>query len=501
MMSEKRRIGISYAAVLTGAVVLYTVSCAPGVLWQDSGTIQYRVVHNDMEGKLGLALSHPLFYVLAIGAKYIPIGQVAYRVNLVSAIAGAVAVANMFLLVRLWLGKNLPALIAAMSLALSHTFWRHASMAETYSLYAALFLAGLIMLLQYVRTGRVVYLYLVGLFNGLAIAVHMLASIPLVCYGVFLAVLLSKRAIRMRELAVVIVFWIIGAGLYECLIIKSIIETGDVGSTLASAAFGTRYQGEVLNTSLSVRMVKENFLYIFLNFPTPNIVLFVAGCVALFKLSLSRGFRNVLLGILILFFLFAFRYKVVDRYVFFIPFYCMVSLLIGVGAYFLGRRINRRAFLYVALLLTVLPVPVYAVVPRLAEKMHFSIGTKREIPYRDDYKYFLQPWKTGYDGASRFADEALDGVEENALIYADGTTACPLFYAQQVKGKRQDVRIVSEHDSSENAPALNEDTVADLVNSKALYVTLPVKYYCPDFLLERYDFVESGVLWRVVERK
>ena len=333
MMSEKRRIGISYAAVLTGAVVLYTVSCAPGVLWQDSGTIQYRVVHNDMEGKLGLALSHPLFYVLAIGAKYIPIGQVAYRVNLVSAIAGAVAVANMFLLVRLWLGKNLPALIAAMSLALSHTFWRHASMAETYSLYAALFLAGLIMLLQYVRTGRVVYLYLVGLFNGLAIAVHMLASIPLVCYGVFLAVLLSRRAIRMRELAAVIVFWIIGAGLYECLIIKSIIETGDVGGTLASAAFGTRYQGEVLNTSLSVRMVKENFLYIFLNFPTPNIVLFVAGCVALFKLSLSRGFRNVLLGILILFFLFAFRYMVVDRYAFFIPFYCMVSLLIGVGAY------------------------------------------------------------------------------------------------------------------------------------------------------------------------
>ena len=51
--------------------------------------IQYRVWHNDIEGGLGLALSHPLFYILAIGAKYIPVGEFAYRVNLVSAIAAA----------------------------------------------------------------------------------------------------------------------------------------------------------------------------------------------------------------------------------------------------------------------------------------------------------------------------------------------------------------------------------------------------------------------------
>ena len=89
--------------------MLYIVSCAPGPLWQDSGLIQLRVWHNDIEGFLGLAISHPLFYILAIGAKYIPLGEFAHRVNLVSAIAAAVAVANTFLLVRLWLGRNFPA--------------------------------------------------------------------------------------------------------------------------------------------------------------------------------------------------------------------------------------------------------------------------------------------------------------------------------------------------------------------------------------------------------
>jgi len=163
------------------ALALYIVSCAPGALWQDSGLIQYRIWHNDIEGFLGLAISHPLFYILAISAKYIPLGEFAHRINLVSAIAGAVAIANIFLLVRLWLGRNLPAVVAAVTLAVSHTFWRHASIIETYTLWTALFITELIMLLQYTKTRRVRYLYWLGLLSGLSIAVHMLASIPLIC--------------------------------------------------------------------------------------------------------------------------------------------------------------------------------------------------------------------------------------------------------------------------------------------------------------------------------
>jgi len=61
------------------------------------------------------------------------------------------------------------------------------------------------------------------------------------------------------------------------------------------------------------------------------------------------------------------------------------------------------------------------------------IGTKREIPYRNDYIYFLRPWQTCYDGPQRFADEALRTADDHAIIYADGTTVYPLLYEQQVK--------------------------------------------------------------------
>jgi hypothetical protein len=497
----KPKLAQHYLVVLCAALALYIVSCAPGVLWQDSGLIQYRIWHNDIEGFLGLAISHPLFYILAISAKYIPLGEFAHRVNLVAAVAAAVAVANMFIFVRLWLGRNLPAVIAAVTLAVSHTFWRHASIIETYTLWTALFLAELIMLLQYTRSNRVRYLYWLGLLSGLSIAVHMLAAIPLVCYAVFLIFLVAKKEIRIGDLAIITLLWIVGAMPYEYLIVKNMIQTGDIAGTLASAAFGTRWQGAVLNASVSMRIVKENFLYILLNFPTPNAVLFFAGCVGLFKIPLNRGLRNVVLALIALFFLFAFRYTVHDRYAFFIPFYCVVSILIGLGTYLLQTRMNRGAFVLLVLFFSLLPVGVYAAAPTLARKMQLNIGTREDIPYRDDYEYFLRPWKTGYRGADRFADEVLSLAEDNAVVCADTTTVAPLLLAQQVKGKRPDVKIVSGAVNSKDAPRFDEQTIEQLLEDGPIYVVSPKPGYCPAFVLDNCDLVRAGILWQVTERE
>jgi hypothetical protein len=500
MEFTKQKLARPYVAVFSAAMVLYIVSCAPGALWQDSGLIQYRLWHNDIEGPLGLALSHPLYYILAIAAKYVPLGEFAHRVNLISALAAAVAVANMFLLVRLWLGRNLPAVVAAVTLAVSHTFWFHASIAETYTLWTALFTGELIMLLQYTRTGRADDLYWLGLLNGLSMAVHILALIPLLCYAVFIVYLLIKRKLRIGDLAVVVLLWIIGALPYEYLIFEAIARTGDIAGTLASALFGTRWKGAVLNTSLSMQAAGENFLYILSNFPTPNILLFLVGCFGLFRISSSRAFRNVLLGSMVLFFIFAFRYTVPDRYAFFIPFYCGVSILIGLGVHLLQDQMNRKAFSFLVIFFGLLPIGVYAAAPTLARRIHLNIGTRGNIPYRSDYEYFLRPWKTGYTGAERFAREALDFAAQNAIIYADSTTAGPFLLAQEVEGKRPDVKIVSGSINSKDAPKLDAQTIGQLLEKRAIYVVCPRPQYCPQFVLDNYDLVQVGLLWRVTKR-
>jgi len=487
-----------YLVVMTVAGALYVFTCAPTVLWQDSGLYVYRIWHNDIQGNLGLALAHPLYIMVGIAVKYIPLGEFAYRVNLISAIAGAVAIANLFLLLRLWLGKNLPAIVAAITLAVSWTFWQHAVIAEIYTLYTAQILGELIVLLQYIRTKRIGYLYLLGLFNGLAIANHMWGVLGFTCYTVFLVVLLVRKQIGLKHFGIIILLWVLGAAPYEYLIIKNIILSGDVQAVLASAIFGNQWQGRVLNVSISMKIVLENIIFILLNFPTPNLVFFFIGLWVLRKKAPSKSFANIILAVLALYFVFAFRYTVPDRYVFFLPFYCFAAVLIGLGVDVILRRYDRKTLVFVVLAFALLPISTYFITPAVARRMYKSLGQRRQRPYRDEYIYFLQPWKRGYRGAERFANEALDIVEKNAVIYADPTTVHALLYVQEVKGKRRDVKIVSGYDSSENAPTFAEDTFKQLMEDSAVYVVSALKGYCPQFLLEKYEFEQAGVLWKVV---
>jgi hypothetical protein len=495
-----RNLTVNYFVVLLAAAVLYIATCAPGPLWQDSGMYQYRIWHNDIEGKLGLALSHPLYHIIGIGVKYIPLGEFAYRVNLISAIAAAFTIANLFLLLRLWLGKNLPAVLAAITLALSWTIWQFASIAEVYTLYLALLFAELIMLLQYIKTRQVGFLYLLALFNGLAIADHMWGIIPFTCYVVFVVVLLVQKQIRLRNLAVFVGLWVIGVAPYEYLIIKNIVQTGDFTGTVASALFGNSWRGAVFNTRLSIKLAGENLIFMAYNFPTPNCLFFFAGLYGLKKVSPSRSFRNILLALLILFFVFAFRYTVPDRYAFFMPFYCLVSVLIGIGFNSLVTQPNRKILCRIVFILALLPIPTYIIAPVVAEKTQFKLPTKRNIPYRNEYIWFLQPWQTGYHGPEKFANEALDAVEDNAIIYADGTTVYPLWYVQEVKGTAPGVKIVSQHGSYESPIAFpTAETIEQLMAERNVYVVSPVAGYCPGFLLERYKFERKGVLWKIVD--
>ena len=346
----------AYLLVLGAALVLYGLTCAPTILWQDSGLFVYRIWHNDLQGNLGIALAHPLYILLGIVVKGIPLGDLAHRINLISAVCGAVSIANLYLLVRLWLGRTMPAIVAAVTLAVSWTLWQHAVIAEVYTLYTMFLFAELIMLLQYTRTKRVGYLYLLGLLNGLAIANHLWAAIALACYTVFVVFLLVRGRIGLKHLGVIALLWIIGAAPYEYLIIKNIILSGDVRATLASAMFGRLWQGAVLNTSISAKIVLENIIFILLNFPTLNLALFFAGLCVLWKKAPSRGFANVVFAMLGLYLIFAFRYTVADRYVFFLPFYCLVAVLIGLGADALLERYSRRAVAFAVLVLALLPL-------------------------------------------------------------------------------------------------------------------------------------------------
>jgi len=501
MLEDHKSIYGQYAVVLIAFAGLYIFCCAPGLLWQDSGLIQYRVLHNDVRGYFGLALAHPLYYYLAICLKALPWGSVAYKVNLMSSVCAAAAVANLYILMGVWLKRRLPALVTAITFGLSHTFWRHACIAETYTLWTALFTTELLLILRYYHSRRVGYLYVLALVNGLALSVHLLALLSMTCYSLYLLVQCRQRRLSVRVLVICGLVWGVGALPYLLLVLEYLQKTGSVTATLTSALFGDRWRADVLNTSLSGRIVVENILYFLLNFPTLNIVLFVVGILSLCRMSGDRGLRYLLIALALLFLAFASRYTVLDRYAFFIPYYCLAAVLIGVGVHSLTRRYRQAGLRCAIIAFSLCPVAVYAVVPAVVRDLGLDLGTRGDVPYRDDCSYFLKPWKTGYHGAERFAREVLEDIEPHALIYADTTMLAPLLITQETCALRPDVTILGGAVHGPDSAHFSPDRVAQSIRTRPVYVLSDKRGYCPAFVLDTYALHREGHVWQLQVRR
>lgn len=161
MSAGRRRLVIDlFVAGLAGvlALAVYVRSLAPGLLWGDSAEFQFAA----WLGGFAHPTGYPLYLMLGwLWSHLLPLGDPAFRMNLFSAVWGAVAVGLLCLLVmrilrflepRATAGRpylaasRLIALGAALVFTFTPTFWSQAVIAEVYTLHAA-FVAGLLLAL------------------------------------------------------------------------------------------------------------------------------------------------------------------------------------------------------------------------------------------------------------------------------------------------------------------------------------------------------------------
>ncbi len=164
-LSVGRRIGLP--ALAAGLVLsAYLRTLAPTVFTLDSAELTAAAY------TLGIPHSpgYPVYLLLAHGFTYLPFGDIGYRVNLLSAVAGASTVALITWLVGRLTRGWLPGLIAGLSLGLSYYAWSVSVIAEVYTLQG-LFLASLIgALWDWRASGRRRGLLLTAALLGLATA-------------------------------------------------------------------------------------------------------------------------------------------------------------------------------------------------------------------------------------------------------------------------------------------------------------------------------------------
>jgi hypothetical protein len=138
--------------VFGAALALYGLTLSPTVAALFDDSLEFQLVTY----QLGIAhpTGYPLYTLLGWLFTRLPVGDVAYRVNLMSAVFGALTVALVYLIGleiasdgerRPW-SAVAAALIGAFALAVSPVFWSQATLAEVYTLNSA-FVAGILLLL------------------------------------------------------------------------------------------------------------------------------------------------------------------------------------------------------------------------------------------------------------------------------------------------------------------------------------------------------------------
>jgi transmembrane protein TMEM260 (protein O-mannosyltransferase) len=155
-------------AFFLGSFLLYARTMPPTVLDGDSGEYQY------MAYILGVPHSsgYPLYILIAKLFTFLPIGDVAYRVNLFSVVAAALAAPIIFWIARRLNLQRGPAILATSIFLVTPSMWGGALEAKTYALHVLLGVLTIFLALRWHQEKSPRDFYAAAFVFGLGLANH-----------------------------------------------------------------------------------------------------------------------------------------------------------------------------------------------------------------------------------------------------------------------------------------------------------------------------------------
>ncbi len=199
------------------ALVVYIQTLLPSVGWGDIARFQYVARIWGIPHRFG----YPLYIALSRLFGYLPVGNLAYRINLMSAVFAALAAVMVYFLVMRLVEDPVAGVSAALSFAFCRALWAQAVVAEVYSLNVFLFGAVLLTFLAYHQSRKEGLLYLgVGLY-ALSFGNHMtvVTLVPAVAY--LILVTDYRVLLQPRKVAAMAGLVLLGASQYLYVILRA----------------------------------------------------------------------------------------------------------------------------------------------------------------------------------------------------------------------------------------------------------------------------------------
>ena len=492
------------AGGLTALLVFaaYVRTLAPTVLYYDLPNLRDAAVLQVKAYVLGIPdyTGYPTYVMLGKLFTFLPFGDVAYRVNLASAVYAAVAVFLVYLIAVRLTGRPVAAVAGAAAFGLGETLWRQAIIAEVYTLNALLVSLTILVLLVWRANRRDGYLLLAAFLVGFAMTDHLTSGL-LLPGGILFVFLVERRKLRQTGLILK------GAGLfllgllpYAYIPIRTSMDYLPKGfiwgqPLLLEYPPNTFYGFFVLVSGGAWRNRMFAFgpaelpgrisLYLehfYGDLGQYSLGLVLVGIAGIFYLL----YRDPASGALMLFLYFgwtfhAIEYDIEDIYVYFIPTFLIFGIFTASGfamaldlanGWFQGRKFGPVALFGLAVV--ILATPLYGLP-----------DTVREVDMSQDYR--------GREMITAIADNA----KPNAAILHHRS---PLNYMILVEKRRRDIKLVNYIEDPQPPPLAR---VEKAIKNRPVYILFPEKednYYFPGVETSREEYARAGFRLKAVDK-
>jgi hypothetical protein len=472
-------------ALGVAALAAYVRTLAPDVLYSDSAEFQTLAYTLGMTHSTG----YPVYLLLARLLGLLPLGSLAWRVNLLSATSAAVTVSTVYLLARHVTRSRTGALLGSLALGLSYTFWSQAIIAEVYTPGLA-FLSVIVLLLwrwhrAHVEQGSNRGLLVPALLTGLSLGVH--AFVPLIAPAAAIFVvwtLWSRRSSWLqwrRSLLAACVGLALGVSIF--LLTYLALDLNNPPSSFYQVALqSSRSIWGLQATDLDSPMERmwatvtgvqwqdamfpggDDFIWEALATYVDRLLAyeFTLGmllCAVLGLMVMERTapqlFGFVLTALITMLYLIL-HYEPPDKYIFYLPTYIFAAVAVGIGAGFLleltqRNRLARRGHWRWVLQLPVVAVLVVIIVKPYAPSRWRALQDGAATFVKEEYVCPVH----NLEEPRRVASWSLSLLPDNAVLIVDWRALYTMYYLAHVERERTDIRIM------EASPHGGEGMVAD----------------------------------------
>ena len=476
-------IGVGFVSLLA-----YLRTMRPTFGWGDSSELITAAYYLGV----GHSPGYPTWMLLAHPFSRLPIGDVAFRVNFMTALCGAVAVALLYL-VYARIARSRPAgVIAALTFAFSPTFWDQTTEAEVYTLHVCFAAIIILIGLAWRRTGSDRWLYLLSLLIGISLGNHALTAlmIPALLYLVWAE--RGRRFLTLRRVGICFGLLLLSLSIYAYEPIRATANPPphlnnphsltDMWDQLTAP--GAR--ASMFDRGLLVPLIRarNNIMQLLRKFTWPGCALALLGIGLLWR----RDRRLAVFLLLIAFFdvAYAMNFSIFDIHIYYLPLHLVWAAFIAVGAAgilgFAGWLMSR--------------IPASVVSPKPAWRYGPAAALLMALPAVLLFEYLPRVDGRQDYGSERFARAVFKQAEPNALVLADWWTIAPMGYLKYIEGQRDDLIMFAAPSIYADTDFLDFSQESFLRNYRVIYFVEMLTYRI-DLLRKKYFLVPEGPVYRV----